>query len=264
MPSAADAMFLGQGMQSVIAEVRRRHQGAFSLAEELNSYANSKLHDIEAKKSIPQQFLIAALIPRLLTAFQGCVLMAERGLSAEATLLARKVLEVTFRIVAISKSPDLAAKYIQSDEVNRRDLLGKLRSLESVRHPADTTNSLDDLHAEVSAKVKTEGIHSPTTRDYAEQANLLDYYNTAYAYFSQSVHANVRDLEELLDTNEEGDLEAIRYGPDPDNVGNILSTAVESVVLSLEAVFRLFSGEMPVGLRHVRRKMEKLFEEQNK
>lgn len=254
-------MFLGPHMKEVADELRRKHHQAFAVAEELNEYANWKVLDIEAKRTSQQQVLVATLLPRLLTAFQACVLVSERGLSAEATLLARKAIEVTFRIVAVAKSPDIADKYIRSDEVNRRDALAKLKALTTVTHTPEETETILRLHAETSERVKTEGIHAPTTRDFAVAAGLLDYYNTAYAYYSQSVHASVRDLEDTLEKDADGDAVAINYGPDFDSAGRTLTTVCESVLISLEAAFDLFHQERPIGLRLLRRKVETLFDE---
>lgn len=257
-------MFLSTEFGHVVVRIRKQHRTAFTLAEELNAYANWKLLETSASKSSLQQGLVACLLPRLLSAFQGCVLMAERGMSAEATLLARKVLEVTFRIVAIAKSEDVARAYVRSHEVARRDILKKLKSLTTVRHPLETGKSIDELHAEADFKVREERLQALTTKDYAQEAGLLDYYNTAYAYFSQSAHANVRDIEDLLDKDGDGEPVSIRYGPVLDDASNILSTAIESVIFSLEPAFDLLSREHPLGLKILRRKMEALFVELDK
>lgn len=257
--SLSDAMFLCPGMAKVISSIRREHQPTFEFAEALNVFANHQIFSAEIKKWDLQQVLVSSLLPRLLTAFQGSVIVAERGLSAEAKLLARKVLEVTFRVTAIARSRDVADEYLRSDETNRLKFLNKLRLLQSVKHTPEEIAKIDELHAEVSATIVAKGIKEKSIYWYAEKAGLLDYYNTAYALLSESAHANIRDLYPLLETDADGDIEALRYGPDAE-VGDILCIGIESVILALEAAFSLLANGDSTSLESMRTKMLSLFQ----
>ena len=248
-------------MDEIVAETRRRHRHAVELAESLNIFANSFIFATEVKKSQRQQVLISSMLPRLLTAFQACIITGERGLSSEATLLTRKVLEVTFRIVAISRSDDVATKYIQSDELNRRKLLDKLKSLRTVQHSPEEAERIDELHADATSTVKAEDIKELSIRWYASKAGMLDFYNTAYAYFSQSAHTTVRDLETLIDRDQAGEVEALRYGPDPDGLSDLLCSAIEFVLISLEAAFMVLPNGDHDRLGRYREQMTALFDE---
>jgi hypothetical protein len=160
-----------------------------------------------------------------------------------------------FRVVAIADSEEVASKYIESDEISRRDILKKLQSLTTVHHDAATLNVMKERHAEVYEKVRSEGIQRISSKRYAEWANLPDYYNTAYAYFSQAAHADVRELEDLIEKDADDEPVAIRYGPDQEDVVTVLDTASEAVVKSLAAAYKLLEGGSPVGLRVIQRKL---------
>jgi hypothetical protein len=247
-----DAMFLCDGMKPIVAEIREHHAQAIRLAEKTNTFANEWLFKTSLSKQNRQQVIVSALLPRLLTAFQACLLVGERGLSAEAILLARKVLEVTFRIVAVAKSDEIAIKYVQADKVSQQKLLKKLKSLRTIQHTAEESEEFERLHAKASAVVIAEGVKEVSTRDYAESAGMLDFYDSAYAYFSQSAHTNVRDLESLVEKGTDGEIEAIRYGPDPDRLSDVLCAAIDFVTISLDAAFKVLpdgDAEMLADLR---------------
>lgn len=258
--NAGDSVFLGPGAVALVESLRKQHILAFELADEVNTFAHLKLASVSVKRSELQQVLIAALIPRLLTAFQACILTSERGMEAEATLLARKAIELTFRIVAVAKSKELAESYVKADQISRRNVLKKLKSLSTTLLSSEMQESIELLHAEVTGSISQRGLRDVSTKDFAEAAGLLDYYNTAYAYFSQSAHASVRDLESLFDKDANGEIEAIRYGPDGDFQTSVLSTAIEAMVMSLEAAFELIEKTVPEDIRVIRHKMERLFE----
>jgi hypothetical protein len=260
MSDSIDRMFLGTALAGVIPQMRQKYRDAFDFAEALNEYSNKKLLEITATRTNKRHVTVAALVPRLLTAYQGCVLLAERGLASEATLLARKVLEVTFKIVAIAKSEETATRYIEADEVSRREILKKLRNLTTVTRTPEEQQSIVRLHLEVATAVNAQKLHAPTTRHFAEWAGLLDYYNTAYAYFSQAAHATVRDLETTLELDLDGDPVAFRYGPSEQDQPLLLNTASEAALIALGAVFELFSVETTAGLRHLHRRLQNMLQ----
>jgi hypothetical protein len=76
-----------------VRTMRERHAETFELAEELNQYANWKLRSIAVKASSLQHLLVASMLPRLLTAFQAAVIVAERGMQAEPDACAPNALE---------------------------------------------------------------------------------------------------------------------------------------------------------------------------
>lgn len=254
----ADAMFLCPRMAPVVAETRLRHQRAIELAGAVNTFGNAFIFATEVRKLDKQQVLVSSMLPRLMTAFQACIIVGERGLISEATLLARKALEVTFRIVAISRSEEVADKYIQADELNRRKLLDKLRALRTVTRALEEMHKLDKLHADATSIVKAEWIRELSVQWYAEQAGMLDFYNTAYAYFSQSAHTTVRDLEVLVEKDAEGEIEGLRYGPDPEGLSDLLCSSIEFVLVGLEEAFSVLPrGDTP-GLLELRERMSSL------
>lgn len=256
-----DAMFLCTAMAEIVPLIRKEHCSAFKLAEDLNIFANRQVFATHMKKTDLQQVLVSSLLPRMLTAFQGGVITGERGLSAELKLLTRKVVEVTFRIVAIARNKEVADKYLKSDEVNRRKFLNKLRLLRSVKHSPEEVATIDTLHAEVTANINAEAIQDLSLQWYADKAGMSDFYNTAYAYLSESAHANVRDLDALIEKDPDGEIEVLRYGPDNEGIGDDLCIGIECVIISLDAASSVLPDFDLSGIDVMRKRMTTLFEE---
>jgi hypothetical protein len=255
----SDRMFLDPELTRFIEHVRRESPNAFELAEDLNVFANSWIFTAAPSRSDIRHLLVGALLPRLLTGFQGVVLMAERGMDSECRLMARKVLEVCFRIVAIAASEENALTYVRSDETNRRKLLNKIKALKTVSHTSEQAVLIVSLHAEVTTAIANQNIHEIGTQWFAERAGLMDFYNTAYALLSESAHANVRDLEPVLATTAEGEIEAIEYGPSTTHIESLLLTAVETTVIALDATFILLGSGDRDALGQLRSRHEEVF-----
>ena len=237
----SDKMFLGAEMPAVIAAIRAAYPRHFALAERLNEFANRQLFTITIRKTqgrdIRRDIVLAALLRRLLTAFQGTVLVAERGMVSEVKLLLRKVLEVTFRIVAIARNEEVARLYILAAERQRIKFLNKYQMLSEAAKTPDADADLDALREELTRRIKEEEIAELSTQYFAEHADLKDLYNSAYAVLSESVHANVRDLDSLLKPPGAGEIVHLRYEAETADLDVLLGKACEAVLDSLDTAF---------------------------
>ena len=64
----------------------------------------------------------------------------------------------------------------------------------------------------------------------------MDFYNSAYAVLSGSVHVNVRSLERALQLDEDENIIGLSYGPSDEDLEIHIVTACEALILSLLAV----------------------------
>jgi hypothetical protein len=250
-----DAMFLGEGVGIVISEIRSRRGRSFRLAERVNVFGNAFLFSTQVKRHNVQQAVVSTLLPRVLSALQGCVVVSERGLLSEAVLLARKVLEVTFRLVAVAKSQDVATKYVQLHDLNRLRLLEKLKQLKCVRFTPEERLMLDDAKAKSADAAKVAGLKALSTKWFAEEAGMLDFYNSLYAFWSQSAHATIGDLNDLVETRQDGSIDHFRYGPETDGLDHLLCSVIECVLIALEASFGVLPGGRQGELQVLRDEM---------
>jgi len=105
----------------------------------------------------------------------------------------------------------------------------------------DVKKEIDSLLAELheaKAKLKPKEI---TSRYLADKAGLLDFYDTAYIYFSSTVHSGVRDLEQYLSLDEKGNIKELMWGPSVTGLDSLLLTAFESMWLVVKSAVDLFS-----------------------
>jgi hypothetical protein len=116
----------------------------------------------------------------------------------------------------------------------------KLLSAEVQRAHGDP--QINELLAQVNQNIEAKGIAERQTQWYAQRAGLTDFYNSAYSLFSSTVHANARDLESLVRTDENGKVVEILYGPDVATaLDMLLLTGGEAQCLILQDVSRTFS-----------------------
>src|SRR5713101_7073425 len=106
-------------------------------------------------RSVPadddQTLLAARLLMRGMSAFQGAIVMAERGMTTEARTLARSCFETVFCLGALRKDPRFVEAFTRDDASRRKKLACALLKLDddsSGLEPAHTgklTRFLDEL-----------------------------------------------------------------------------------------------------------------------
>lgn len=122
-----DEGFLSTETQDAIPEFRDANADLFNLAEDVNRLLMSIAHAAAdaAKTNLQAPESIAVrLVLRAAGTFQGAVLLAERGLVADARTLVRSCLEDAFALAAIMADPvDFLSKYEEDfNGANKRQL----------------------------------------------------------------------------------------------------------------------------------------------
>lgn len=184
-----------------------------------------------------QQLLLATLLHRALTSYQASVILAQRGLPQEAQVMLRTLLEVTFKIVAIAKDSAVGRAFVQEDELHRRKFLNKFKLLNPLLQDPATLSVLESLQSAIAQRIKDADVKELKTQWFAKKAGLSDFYNSAYAVLSDSVHANVRTLERALNVDDSGNLLSLNYGFSDNDFDIHLLTAAEALIFCLRAVF---------------------------
>lgn len=233
--------FLDPDAASWITKHRGDLRELFAVSEEINRLAQTSLYKLQIHSEEVQELLVSLFFVRALAAHQTSILLIERGLAAEARIILRNQLEILFKLRAVSIDRDVAVAYVHEDEVFRKRFINKFKALSPDVQKAQGNPRLDELLAEIKKNIEEKDIQERQTQWYAHKAGLMDFYNTAYSLFSGTVHANVRDLEALLETDQNGKVTGIQYGPDiARDLDKLLLTGGEAQCLIMEDVNRTF------------------------
>jgi Family of unknown function (DUF5677) len=253
-------MFLDPEGQQIRTSMHAQHADVFRFAYELASQAHSLLQSASISSEDLQQLVLAPLAIRATTSFQGTVLLLERGLPTEAKILARSLLEALFRATAIAKGRHYAEAYVLEDQFFRRKIINKSKLLSPHLREKFEGEQTTQLAREIKADIEERELTEKTTQWWAGEAGLSDFYNTAYAVFSLSVHAASRDLEEHLRLNEMERIVAMQVGPSSAELELIAISACESLILTFEAAAAIFSESALNRLAELKAKLAQLNE----
>jgi uncharacterized protein DUF5677 len=154
--------------------------------------------------------LIVTLFVRGLQSLQGAILLAERGLATEASMVTRSVFETMFYLGALRREATFS-------EVMRQDHIKRTSTSVSAFLEMVERDGLADDHAELRDDLdelrKREGAgREIKVFRVAERAKRRAYYDTSYRHLSNSaVHTTVKALAQHWHEDEAG--KSIRTGP---------------------------------------------------
>ena len=179
--------FLDSDIQQTITGFRKRYSEWFGLSDEVNRYCHQLMHNLDVHSGDMEEVIVATLYLRSMEIFQGAIILAERGLTAPAKMLARCIFDSTFPLCAISNDTNgrYYKEYIQNDLINRKKSTNKYKKLSN----ADEKHipELEKLESEISHEIDKEDIKERKTIYWAEQAGLTNWYHSVYSTLSNSV-----------------------------------------------------------------------------
>ena len=237
MTSFTEDGFLSSEIDDRVTWFRSTYPEWFNLVSSVNRFAWQLQYSLSVKTDDAQSLVCGTLYVRALSNYQGAVLLIQRGMSSQARILLRCLLESVFSLVAVSKHKELANDFIKADEIQRMKMLNKVErwrgeNLRQVAADAQTKQTKEDLKR-VIEEIGAKNIH---VEEMAKKAELLDWYLTAYAVFSGAVHSSVRDLEHELALDSSRNIVSLKNQPSYEETPELLLAAIEAMLQTLIAV----------------------------
>jgi hypothetical protein len=236
-------------LSAEIAEYERDMETFYPKRLEIARNVNRLVHQVIYSARVYNQelvdLLLAALLARQASTFQGFVILIRKGLLVQAQMLLRNIAETMFIIGAIRKDAAFAKQYVISDEVaSKKSLEALIKYEETLGRAADETakQRLKDLTERIANEKLTK---LPSAEQIAQKAGLSSYYDTLYRFTSMAVHTSVRGLDKVLEADDDGNVHSLNYGPEVNELGMYFDYGSSMMLYSLHEVANYF--KLPVA-----------------
>jgi len=241
LPTFANCGFLSPDIRVWIEKHRKANQDWFALADALNRVAMSQIPLVNVPDGDNQAFLTAVLFGRCLTAFQGAIILAERGMTAEARTLVRSCFEAVFCLGAVRKDSNFADAFIADDASRRRKIANALLKLPDGLEAPDLEKLSNFVDHQKKSDVKIEDLSIARA---AKLAGLEGIYDTYYRGLSNdAAHPSVTALNRHVEADKSGTIVALRWGPEVADVDNTLLAACTAAVYMVFLAGEMLSNE---------------------
>lgn len=214
----------------------------FTLVHDVNRSAVAILPTLEPKRASDKELMATAIYARALQTFEGAVLLAERGMLADAGTLARSVVETTIYLgglAVINDFPKQMAADSNKHFFKMGTALAELLEKDDDAAAADEAAELRDLLQ--SSKGNCVGSKSIVIRELAKEVGMDTLFEVVYRQLSgDSAHPTVTTCNRHLVHNQHGVVEKLTFQPQRAGLENILTAALTAMLGAMEAISRVF------------------------
>jgi hypothetical protein len=223
--------FLSSDVEPIIADLRKIHATWFVLAEDVNRTGQRILGEFQPSGAVAVRDVVGiAVLIRTLSNFQGTILMAERGMAAEARTLARCCFENAFFLGTLMSEGDSFLTEMQiADQFSNKAMSRWIVQVPSrlTHAPRKSKQRLESRINEIKQQIS--GFEAADFKKLACRAGLPDTY-IHYAVLSRdAAHPSARSLDRyFVGGRGETPLQEIRWGAyagDPEEIGLTLNMA---------------------------------------
>ena len=211
--------------------------------------AKRAFKECEVQHGDLQGLCVAALLMRAMRKAHTINVLTKEDLWEEAETILRVLLEVSFVVCAIAKTPEYSKRYAATAFLqSRKRAKNTLRATEffersSGLFPGVAENARSVIAA-CESRIAEIGVRPIHVVDYAREAGLLrDYYST-YSALCASVHSGPEDLESYFHKDRSGKILAIGTSV-PRETEAILATAIEAMSRILNAASKVLDRPVP-------------------
>jgi hypothetical protein len=236
---------------------RRRLKKWFRLIEGLNRAA-TRLLNVEPDRRNNQQLYAALLYRRALQTFQGSILLAERGMIADALTLVRSCAETAIAIGCFAADDKFFDRLIDDDANHRLTYANVILCDKYLSEPlsSEEVSNLQKLVSAINSKYSSGRPKGINWADAAKQAQMAVLYNMIYRLASGGathVSINALDRHVIAGPNSRlpypsaiGSREFLRqpltltFQPETRDLELALSGATSAILHSVDALSRIF------------------------
>jgi hypothetical protein len=192
-----DKGFLSSRLRKWTISTRRQYQEWFKFINRLNRVAIKLLVAVEPDLKKNQELCAALLYRRVLQTFEGSILLAERGMIADALTLVRSCAETAIAIGCFAADEKFIDKLFESDANHRLTYANVILGDEYLREPLTSKDveHLEEVRSSVNTKYpdRPKGIH---WADAAKVAQMPVLYDMIYRVISGGAsHVSINALD---------------------------------------------------------------------
>jgi hypothetical protein len=211
------------------------YRDAFLLAKDLNRASMRLFCEYSLSLHNKVKIAIAALMPRIVETYQGVIIMLEKGMTSQAKMLVRSQLEALFRMAALVKNQNLYASYAAEHFISTiKALKAARRWKQKSLNGRLAKEKIDELISENEKKLKEVKANPLKIYEWANEAELSDFYNVFYVENSSAIHSDMSALDDHLSRDSRHGLQ-VSFGPNDIDLYHILRTSISVMLSAMES-----------------------------
>jgi hypothetical protein len=240
--------FLSPSLADWSKAARSQFKDWFDLVDGLNKEAVKLLPAIEPDRTKTPEIVVALLYRRALQSFEGLMLMAERGMVADALALGRSCAETAIAIGGVLTDAKFIELLIEDDAKRRltyanvilfdNELRGELSS--------EWVANLQRVVSTAKSKYPAPGPRAIKWAQVAKDAKMSALYDMLYRTISGGAsHVTLNALDRHVESNSAGPIGSLTFRPETRELTFCLSIGACALLHAMEALTRMFPKEAP-------------------
>lgn len=250
--------FLGIAITEFTVSIESRYKEFFQACSSVNELAQAVKFDLQVHSQDGQEVLAATLLIRVLNGFQGVVLMMRYGLSYEAKILLRGIVETLFILKLTCDQQDFFMEYFGSDQVQRLKWMNIARQSKDPHFDSLRQYATDARVQELTDEIARGGHKKLEPEPIARRAGLQTMYDTDYRILCEEVHTLPRAIQHVWTSDENSDPVQFNWGPSDESIKYVLFTAIRVLFIALVSATKLFEVDKTEELTKVDQTLTRL------
>lgn len=221
---------LNQAELAEASTIRDAYRAEFDFLDAVIELVTKYVSQADIKSHEAEKMIVSAIMFRAIEASRSATLLAVIGLTADASVACRTLLEALAKLGSAAEDPSFVKQYAQSSLADRLRLHNALRS-----NPAHTSLSDDTKYEELKRELETSDAERlPPVEQLLAKAGLKSSY-IAYRVHSVDAHVAPYSLERYYTKDEDGQVVGLKQYPHINEVPFVVMSTAIQLLASLVA-----------------------------
>jgi hypothetical protein len=210
--------FLGEAIEEWRKKLIPAHQAHFTFAYDVHEFCQRAKFEVKVHNRDGQEIVVASLFFKMLSDYQGAIILLERGMVAQGQALLRCTLEAYFLIKRSVEDDSFHAVWARSDQIDRLRMLQAVGAGEGGLPPTVDAIELDTKIADVRRQVEESEAKRIRVKDVIQEKEG-EWLPSLYMLWSFSVHSTPRTVNKYVQGGPLGlGIQGFNWGPCEDSL----------------------------------------------
>lgn len=236
-----DHGYLGKQSEVFAKEVEKEFAYFLAFAYKINRVAHEFKFRLNVHSKDLQELICASFFIRTLNTFAGIIRLSRLGMTTDAQMLLRPMLEGVIKLKNCARDPQFCDYYRKTHWLNQKPKLNEIIQRAKVgksvpMDPKEVAERVKDLEKNIG----DHNVNPPDLKALADKVGLEDTYFYILRTLGDVLHFDPKTLEGPLTSNKEGEVIALDQKDSTKDLFLVFNGACEGLLVAADTVGDLF------------------------
>ena len=150
-------------------------------------------------------------------------------------------MELQFVVVSIERNAKNAYEYLGQEAIESKRIFENAKKYPDYVNKLASMEEVDNKLITIDSEIEANKIKKRSIKYFAEEANLIEDYETYYGFLCNTSHGNISDVRKHFVFDNNGIIKSFNWGPEEKEIRKLMLATIDIMLNIIKSICKSFS-----------------------